>query len=232
MILDEFAEAGIFAFANRPVETDRLTTDVQDAPGFFKADAGSSGGFLCCRLSAHFVQEALCRIPQSAQNIDHVDRNADRSRLVGNRPRDRLANPPGGVGRELEAAAVLVFVDRPHQARIAFLNQIQEAETPIAVFLGDRDDQPQVAAGELPFGVFVFAVLLAEYRTAAAEARRAFLSVGRHQIAAALAARGPLRSCLPPLPLSVREADSAGSPSAETSLQADPSAAGRGGFAG
>jgi hypothetical protein len=30
-------------------------------------------------------------------------------------------DPPGGVGRELVAAAVLGFVDRFHQADIAFL---------------------------------------------------------------------------------------------------------------
>ena len=36
------------------------------------------------------------------------------------------------------------LVDRPHQAEVALLNQVEERQSPIAVALGDRDDQPQV----------------------------------------------------------------------------------------
>ena len=95
----------------------------------------------------------LAALRSSHQHVDHVDRDADRAGLVGDRPRDRLANPPRGVRGELEAAAVLVLVDRPHQARVAFLNEVQEAQAAVAVLLGDRDHQPQVAAGELALDV-------------------------------------------------------------------------------
>ena len=81
--------------------------------------------------------------------LDHVHRDADRPGLVGDGPGDRLANPPGRVGAELVAAAVLVLVDGPHQPGVAFLDQVKERQAAVAVLLGDRDDQPEVAAGEL-----------------------------------------------------------------------------------
>ena len=59
--------------------------------------------------------------------------------------------------RELEAAAVLVLVDRPHQAGVAFLDQVEEAQAAVAVLLGDRDHEPQVAAGKFALDVFEFA---------------------------------------------------------------------------
>ena len=89
--------------------------------------------------------------------LDHVHRDADRPGLVGDGPGDRLADPPGGVGAELVAAAVLVLVDGPHQAGVPLLDQVEEGEAAVAVLLGDRDDQPEVAAGELALGLLVLA---------------------------------------------------------------------------
>src|SRR5438067_483827 len=57
---------------------------------------------------------------------------------------DRLPDPPGGIGRELVAAAVLELIDRLHQADIAFLDQVEELQAAVGVFLGDRDDEAQV----------------------------------------------------------------------------------------
>jgi hypothetical protein len=55
-----------------------------------------------------------------------VHRDADRARLVGDRARDRLADPPRGVGGELVAAAVFELVHRLHQADVALLDQVEE----------------------------------------------------------------------------------------------------------
>jgi hypothetical protein len=94
-----------------------------------------------------------------------VHRDADRAALIGHGAGDRLANPPGGVGAELEAAAVLELVDRPHQAGVAFLDQVQEAQAAVAILLGDRDDQPQVAFGQFPLGLLVLGIDHLEERT-------------------------------------------------------------------
>ncbi len=116
-------------------------------------DASARGPALCSSLPRD--------VPHPRHRLDHVHRNADRAALVGHGAGDRLANPPGGVGAELEAAAILELVDRPHQPGVAFLDQVEEAQAAVAVLLGDRDDQPQVAFGQAALGLLVLGVDLA-----------------------------------------------------------------------
>ena len=83
-------------------------------------------------------------------------RDTDSSCLVSNRPGDRLSDPPGRVGRELVAAAVLKLIHRFHQADVAFLNQVKELKTPVGVLFGDRDDKTQVCLDHFFFGAAGF----------------------------------------------------------------------------
>ena len=76
--------------------------------------------------------------------FDHVHGDPDRARLIGDRTRDRLPDPPRRISRELVAAAILELIDRLHQADVAFLNEIEELQTAVRVFLCDRDDEPKV----------------------------------------------------------------------------------------
>ena len=62
-------------------------------------------------------------------------RDADGPRLVGNGASDRLANPPGGVSRELVSAAIFELVHRLHQTDVAFLDQIEELQAAVGVLL-------------------------------------------------------------------------------------------------
>ena len=78
--------------------------------------------------------------------------------MVGNGPGNCLANPPRRVGAELIAAAILIFVDGTHQASVAFLNDVQEAQAAVAVLLCDRHHQPQVAAGQISLGLSSFRI--------------------------------------------------------------------------
>jgi len=186
-IFDEFAEAAILALAHRPIETDRVPADVEHAADFFDWHVGSAGRLFGRRLAPHFLQQSLRNVSQPREHVDHVDGNPDRAGLIGDRAGNRLANPPGGIGGELIAAAIFVFINRPHQARVPLLNQIEEAQSAIAIFLRDRDDQPQVAAGELP--LYLLEILeLRHHRLAAdPQAPRTFLRE-EHQIAQLLAA--------------------------------------------
>jgi hypothetical protein len=81
-----------------------------------------------------------------------VHRDADGARLVGDGAGDGLADPPGGVGGELVAAAVFELVHRLHQADVAFLDQVEELQAAVGVLLGDGDHQAQVGLGHLALG--------------------------------------------------------------------------------
>ena len=74
---------------------------------------------------------------------------ADRAALVGDGAGDGLANPPGGVGAELEAALVVELVGGLHQADVAFLDQIQEGQAATDVLLGDGDDEAEIGLDQV-----------------------------------------------------------------------------------
>src|SRR5207237_1180928 len=73
------------------------------------------------------------------------------------------------------------FVYGPHQAGVAFLNEVEERQAAVAILLGDRNDQPQVAAGELALGQLVLNEVLADCLTSLAKAFRTF-ECQEHQV--------------------------------------------------
>ena len=132
-----------------------MPADLHHPAGLLDRDVGGLGRLLDGRLAALLLEELLGDVAELGHRLDHVDRDADRPGLVGDGPGDRLADPPRRVGAELVAAAILVLVHRPHQAGVPLLDQVEEREAAVAVLLGDRDDQPEVAAGELALGLLV-----------------------------------------------------------------------------
>ena len=106
------------------------------------------------RLAPEFLHQLPRRADELVDGLDHVHRDADRAGLVGDGAGDGLANPPCGVRRKLVAAALLEFFHGLHQADVAFLNQIQELQAAVGVFLGDRNHQAQVGFDQLPLGGF------------------------------------------------------------------------------
>ena len=99
-------------------------------------------------VAAELLGELALDPDDLVDRLDHVDGDADRPRLVGDGPGDRLADPPCRVRRELEPAAVIELLDGAHQAEIAFLDEIEEGHAPVAVALGDGHDEPEVRLGE------------------------------------------------------------------------------------
>ena len=132
------------------------------------------GHFFQGRLAAFVMDQVAIDVADLAHFFDHVHRHADGAALVGDGAADRLANPPRGVGREAEAAGVLELVDGPHQPRIAFLDQVQEAQAAIAVALGDRDDQAEVACRQVAACRFMLLAHRRDPCQMAAQAGRGF----------------------------------------------------------
>ncbi len=82
-----------------------------------------------------------------------MHRDADRPGLIGDRPGDRLANPPRGVSGKLVAATVLEFFHSLHQAHVALLNQVEERQAAVGVLFRDRDHETQVGLDHLGLGL-------------------------------------------------------------------------------
>ncbi len=102
-------------------------------------------GGLALELLDHLALHAVHLVDR----LDHVHRDADGAGLVGDGPGDGLADPPRGVGGELEALRVVELLDRPHQTQVALLDEVEEQHAPADVALGDGHHQAQVGLGQL-----------------------------------------------------------------------------------
>jgi hypothetical protein len=122
-----------------------LSTARTRSTGICISSAISSGrGF-----AAEILDELLLHPHQLVDRLDHVHRDTDGAGLIGDRAGDGLADPPGGVGGELVAAAVLELLDRLHEAHVAFLDEVEEGEAAVGVLLGDRDHEAEVGLHHL-----------------------------------------------------------------------------------
>jgi hypothetical protein len=88
-----------------------------------------------------------------------VDRQPDRASLIGDRTRDGLPDPPGGVRRELVAHPVVELLHRPDEPEVPLLNEVEEGDARVHVVARDRHDEPQVRLDELALGGLVALVL-------------------------------------------------------------------------
>jgi hypothetical protein len=88
-----------------------------------------------------------------------VDRQANRPALVGERTRDRLADPPCRVGRKLEAELVVELLDRPDETQVALLNEVEKRHTGLRVIPCDRHHEPEVRLDQAPLRGLVAGVL-------------------------------------------------------------------------
>ena len=120
----------------------------------------SSAAISCgLRVAAELALERAAGAADLVELLDHVHRQPDDAGLLGDAAGDRLAYPPGRVGRELVALGVVELLDRADQAGVALLDQVEHRHLGAAVLAGDRDDQPQVGGDERVDGL---AALLGE----------------------------------------------------------------------
>ena len=101
------------------------------------------------RLATELAAQLALRAHDLVQLLDDVHRHPDRPRLVGERTRDGLPDPPRRIGRELEALAVVELLRGAHKADRPLLDQVEERQPLVAVPLGDRDDKAEVRLDHL-----------------------------------------------------------------------------------
>jgi hypothetical protein len=140
---------GVVAVADRRLERDGLLRHLHDLLHAVDGQVHLVGHLVRGRLVAVLLEKLLLDLHDLVQRLDHVDRDADRAGLVGDGAGDRLADPPGRVGGELVAAAVLELLDGLHEAHVALLDEVEEGEAAVRVLLRDGDDEAQVGLDHL-----------------------------------------------------------------------------------
>ncbi len=141
--------------SSSPIGVSRETgswLDLQDLADLVGGDPHLPPDLLRERLAAEVLEELTLDADELVDRLDHVHRDPDRARLVGDRAGDGLADPPGRVGGELVALRVVELLHGADEAEVAFLDQVEEQHPAPDVPFGDRDHQPQVRLDQLALG--------------------------------------------------------------------------------
>src|SRR5450432_1403477 len=153
LVFDQVAEMRIALFANRSLQRDWHAHDFAN----LAHRRFGNVHLLCDFRRGGLVPERLHQLPRGTNQLvhyfDHVYWQPDGASLVRECPADRLANPPGCVRGKFIAAAVLKLVDGFHQADVAFLDQVEELQSAVAIFLGNRNHQAQVRFNQFVLGL-------------------------------------------------------------------------------
>ena len=80
------------------------------------------GNFLQLRLPAQARGELLAHLVKLINRFHHMHRNANSSRMIRQCARNRLTNPPGGIGAKLKALGEIKPIHSLHQAHITLLD--------------------------------------------------------------------------------------------------------------
>ena len=110
-------------------------------------DLQALGELFASGLAAKFLDHFAAGAQHFVDVLDHVYRHAYGAGLIRDGAGDGLADPPCGISRKLIAAAPFEFFSSAHEADIPFLDQIQELQAVVGVFLGDGHNQAQVGLG-------------------------------------------------------------------------------------
>src|SRR4029453_8782460 len=136
-VVEEVAELSILLRADGPVQRDVRLDGVERLLYVHELELGLLGQLLARRLATELGLEPRLRARELDAPLVHVRRNADRRRLVRDRALARLANPPGGVGRELEALPPVELLDGTVEPDHALLDEIQQRQVLALVALGN-----------------------------------------------------------------------------------------------
>src|SRR5690606_36339569 len=126
----EVDEATTIVISHRSVEREGgVCIEIFDLLQLVLRDAGLLLKLFRSCLTTGPCRNRLLRSRDTIVSVEHVDRNAYCTPLVGERARDRVTNPPGCVRAEAITTTVVEAFDSFHQANIAFLNQVDQRQT-------------------------------------------------------------------------------------------------------
>src|SRR6185312_416564 len=167
VIFNEITQVTIILFANWRFQTHRFLADLDDLAHLLRADLHLSGNFFGRGFTSKVLQQTAANADQAIDRLHHMYRNTNRARLIGNRTRNRLANPPGGIRTELVSLRVIELLHGPDQPDITLLDQVQQAHAAPDILLSHAHNQSQICLGQTPLCLFTIinqAIVAAYYR--------------------------------------------------------------------
>ena len=93
LVLNESAEMTVLLLADRRLEGNRLLRDLLDLTDFLHRNIHLLRDFLRRGLPAKLLKQLALYADQPVDCLHHMNRDPDRPRLIGDRPRDGLADP-------------------------------------------------------------------------------------------------------------------------------------------
>src|SRR5436190_3116658 len=149
LVREEVPKLGLVLVADRLLQGDWCLCAPADLLDLVRGQLQVAGDLDGVRLASELGAELALAAHDLVQLLDDVHRHPDRARLVGKCARNRLADPPGRVRRELEPLAVVELLGGTNEADRPFLDQIEEGQALVPVFLRDRDDEAKVRLDHL-----------------------------------------------------------------------------------
>ena len=154
-VLDEVAQFRVFLVADGGLERGGALRDLAHLLHFLRLDAQLGGQIVVVGLFAGLLEQLALGADHLVDLLDHVHRDADVAVLVGDGPGDGLPDPPGGVGGELVALAVVELLHGADETGVALLDEVEQVHVLGVVVLGDGDDQAQVRLDHAVLGPLV-----------------------------------------------------------------------------
>ena len=159
-VRDQVGDARV-SLSDRGVEADRVLHEVEQLLDALGSDADLEGDLVERGVAVELLPEKAAGLGDLSHLVGDVNGQADRPSLLRQRSGDRLLDPPGCVGRKLEAELVVELLDRPDQAEVALLDEIEKRDLGSCVVSRDRHDEPEVRLDEAALRHLVALVLQA-----------------------------------------------------------------------
>ena len=112
MVFDEISQVGIFLFADRRFQRNRVLCDLFDLAYLGKGYAHGFGKLFIGCLTPILLQQLAGNAIQLIDRLYHVYRHTNGTCLVCNGTCDSLPDPPCSIGGEFIALGIVEFIDR------------------------------------------------------------------------------------------------------------------------
>ena len=151
-VFDEVTQRRFLVATDGHVQADRVTAVLEQVGDLLHRDAGLGRKFLVAGFATQLLMHLALDPGQFVDLLDEMNGQPDGAALIGHAPGDRLADPPRGVGRELESLGVVELLHGADQSEVALLDQVEQRHAATRVALGQRHHQTQVGLEQVAPG--------------------------------------------------------------------------------